>query len=331
VKTVLLTGATGFIGSHLAEALVNQGVRLRALLHDNSRGDLGRLRHLETHLIGEIELISGDLADLDAVNQAVRGCDTVFHLAALNSIPYSYHHPQQVIHTNVAGALNIFLACRDAGVERLVHTSAGEVYGTARAIPISEDHPLQAQSPYAASKIAADKLAESFYCAYGLPVVTMRPFSTFGPRQNNHALIPTLISQVLTLSEIHLGSLDARRDFTYVADTVAGFLKAAQTPGIEGHVFNLGSGREVAVAQLLETILNLAPVFGLRQRPALITNPQHARPERPENCVRLRSDTAHARVELGWQPTISFEDGLRQTMAWVATHLDLYRPIPAEV
>ncbi len=325
MKNVLLTGAGGFIGSHLAEALVSQGARLRAFTRYNSRGDPGLLRQLDPRVLAEIELIAGDLADLDAVHQAVRGCDTVFHLGALISIPYSYRHPQQVVTTNVIGTLNVLLACREAAVERLLTTSTSEVYGTARSVPISEDHPLQGQSPYSASKIAADKLAEAFYCAYGLPVVIVRPFNTFGPRQSARAIIPTIITQALTRPEIRLGSLDTRRDFTYVSDTVAGFLKAAQAPGVEGHVYNLGTGREVSVAQLLETILALAPEFGLEKRPALATSPVRARSDKVD-VLRLISDASRAREELGWQPAVSLEDGLRQTMAWVSSHMELYQP-----
>lgn len=325
MKTVLLTGAGGFIGSHLAEALVTRGARLRAFVRYNSRGDPGLLRQLNPALLKEIELISGDLTDADAVRKAVTGCDTVFHLGALISIPYSYHHPEQVVTTNVLGTLNVLLACRDLGVERVLHTSTSEVYGTARSVPITEDHPLQGQSPYSASKIGADKLAESFYCAFDLPVVTVRPFNTFGPRQSARAIIPTIITQALTRPEIHLGSLDTRRDFTFVTDTVSGFLKAAQASGVEGHVFNLGTGREITVARLLDLVIDLLPAFGVEQRPEIVTDRERLRPGKSE-VQRLLSDNTRARQELGWQPEVSLEDGLRQTMAWIAAHLDLYKP-----
>jgi nucleoside-diphosphate-sugar epimerase len=335
MNTVLLTGAAGFIGSHLAEALVGQGARLRAFIRYNARSDIGLLRLLDPRLLKEIELVPGDLADPDAVHKAVRGCDTVFHLGALVSIPYSYHHPKQVVTTNVDGTLNVLLACRDSSIERLVHTSAGEVYGTPRALPITEDHPLQGQSPYAASKIAADKLAESFYCAYGLPVVIVRPFSAYGPRQSARAIIPTLITQALTRPEVHLGSPDTRRDFTFVTDIVSGFLKAAQMPGVEGHVYNLGSGGEVTAVQLLQAILTLthAPGNGRPARESGAAARKSGAASSPEPALqrtRLLADTTRAREELAWRPAVPLEDGLRQTIAWISAHLDLYQPALAE-
>jgi nucleoside-diphosphate-sugar epimerase len=290
-----------------------------------ARGDVALLRQLPAQVFNEIEVVAGDLIDADAVRQAVQGCDTVFHLGALISIPYSYLHPQQVVTTNVMGTLNVLLACRDLQVERLVHTSTSEVYGTARCVPISEEHPLQGQSPYAASKISADKLAESFFCTYGLPVVTVRPFNTFGPRQSARAVIPAIITQALTRSELKLGSLDTRRDFTYVSDTVSGFIKAAQCAQAAGAVYNLGTGREVFIGDLLEMILDMAHEFGVDQRPTLVTDKQRLRPEKSE-VQRLISDNRAARQVLGWSPEVSLEEGLRQTMRWIIDHPELYRP-----
>ena len=219
-KLVLVTGAGGFIASHLVETLVREGARVRAFVRYNSRGDPGLLSLLDEDVKAQVEVVAGDLRDPDAVQSAVRGMSTVFHLGALIAIPYSYLHPVEVVETNVIGTLNVLMAARAHSVERLVHTSTSEVYGTARRVPIDETHPLQGQSPYSASKIGADKLAESFYCTYSLPVVTVRPFNTYGPRQSARAVIPTIITQALSRDEIRLGSLDTKRDFTYVSDTV---------------------------------------------------------------------------------------------------------------
>ncbi|MDH5507686.1 MAG: GDP-mannose 4,6-dehydratase, partial [Anaerolineae bacterium] len=237
-KPVLVTGAGGFIGSHLVEALVSMGAKVRVFIRYTSRNDLGLLTCLPPDTFDKIEVLAGDLRDLPAVQQAVKGTSHIFHLGALIAIPYSYLHPSEVVETNVIGSLNVFLAARDSGIQRLVHTSTSEVYGTAQRVPIDEAHPLQGQSPYSASKIAADKVAESFYRSYGVPLVTLRPFNTYGPRQSDRAVIPTIIAQALTKEVIHLGNLDALRDLTYVADTVSGFLKVAEVQGIEGQTFN---------------------------------------------------------------------------------------------
>jgi nucleoside-diphosphate-sugar epimerase len=239
-RSILVTGAGGFIASHLIENLVNQGARVRAFVRYNSRGDPGLLRKLSPDIFSKLDVVSGDLRDLPAVQEAFSEIDTVFHLGALIAIPYSYRHPAEVVETNILGTLNILLAARGSHPRRIVHTSTSEVYGTALHIPMDESHPLQGQSPYSASKIGADKLAESFFCSYNLPVVTLRPFNTYGPRQSARAVIPTIIAQALSRPVIHLGNLDARRDLTYVSDTVAGFLAAGQIPEIEGRTFNLG-------------------------------------------------------------------------------------------
>jgi dTDP-glucose 4,6-dehydratase len=254
-KTVLVTGAGGFIGSHLVEALAAQGAQVRAFVRYNSRGDPGLLRLIPAEKLSNVEIIAGDLRDGQAIREAVKGCSLVFHLGALISIPYSYRHPAQVAETNFMGTLNVLLACRDLGVELLVHTSTSEVYGTARQVPIDEEHPLQGQSPYSASKIGADKLAESFYCTYDLPVVTVRPFNTYGPRQSARAVIPTIITQALTQSTVRLGSLETTRDFTYVDDTVAGFIAAAECAGVEGAFFNLGTGEEIRIGDLAKKVI----------------------------------------------------------------------------
>ena len=277
------------------------------------------LRLLPQEVLSTVEIIAGDLRDEDAVRQAVRGCNLVFHLGALISIPYSYLHPAEVASTNMMGTLNVLLSCRDLGVERLVHTSTSEVYGTARSVPISEAHPLQAQSPYSASKIGADKLAESFYCAYDLPVITVRPFNTYGPRQSGRAVIPTIITQALTREVVHLGNLEAIRDFTFVEDTVAGFLCAAQAPGGLGEEFNLGTGEEITIAAVARKIFEL-----IGRDVAIVSDSERLRPDRSE-VMRLISDNHRAREILGWFPAIPLDAGLLRTIEWIRVHLDHYR------
>lgn len=318
-KKILVTGAGGFIGSHLVEKLVEQGAQVRAFVRYNSRADPGLLKLAGRELLSNIEVVGGDLRDEDAVRQAVRGCQIVLHLGALISIPYSYHHPVEVAQTNLIGTLNILMACRDLGVQRLVHTSTSEVYGTARQTPISEAHPLQGQSPYSASKIGADKLAESFYSAFGVPVVTIRPFNTYGPRQSARAVIPTIITQALTKPVIKLGNVNTTRDFTFVQDTVRGFLLAAQTQGVEGKTINLGTGLEIRIGDLVEKVI--AQV----NRPVQVeVEAERLRPPASE-VFRLISDNSLARQLLGWQPETDLERGLEQTIHWISQNLDLYR------
>jgi NAD dependent epimerase/dehydratase len=247
-KHVLVTGAGGFIGSHLTERLVELGANTRALVHYNALGAWGWLD--QSPLCDDIQVLAGDVCDRDSVRQAMRGVEMVFHLAALIAIPYSYHAPASYVRTNVEGALNVLQAARELGVERVVHTSSSEVYGTARYVPIDEAHPLQGQSPYSASKIGADKLAEAFYVSFDLPVVTVRPFNTFGPRQSARAVIPTIITQCLTQEVVRLGNLTPTRDLNYVTNIVQGFLLAALSPAAVGQTINLGSGQEISIAPL---------------------------------------------------------------------------------
>ncbi len=318
-KKVLLTGAGGFIGSHLAERLLSAGATVRAFVHYNSRADPGLLRFASPESMSGVELIGGDLRDLDAVRKAAQGCDVVFHLGALISIPYSYVHPAEVAETNFMGTLNVLMACRDLGIGRLIHTSTSEVYGTARRVPIDESHPLQGQSPYSASKIGADKLAESFYCTYQLPVVTVRPFNTYGPRQSARAVIPTIITQALAGKTVHLGSMDTVRDFTYVDDTVQGFLCAATAPGVEGGTFNLGTGVEIKIGTLAKMILEKTG-----NSTKIEVDPARLRPAKSE-VMRLLSDNSLARQHLGWAPSVSLDEGLDRTIAWIREHLANYR------
>jgi dTDP-glucose 4,6-dehydratase len=318
-RRVLVTGAGGFIGSHLVQRLLAEGAMVRAFVRYNSRGDPGLLCMLSTQELARIEIIAGDLQDEHAVRKAVEGIQAIFHLGAMISIPYSYRHPVEVAKTNFIGTLNVLTASREFAVERLVHISSSEVYGTAIHTPMSESHPLQGQSPYSASKIGADKLVESFSCSYELPVVTVRPFNTYGPRQSARAVIPAIITQVLTKNTIFLGNQDTIRDFTFVEDTVAGMVKAAEVPGIEGEVINLGTGQEIKIGELAQKIIQKTG------RSVEITiDPVRLRPERSE-VLRLLSDNTLARQTLGWKPEVSLDEGLDQTIDWIKTNLDFYR------
>jgi NAD dependent epimerase/dehydratase len=318
-RKVLVTGAGGFIGSHLVEALVSQGATVRVFVRYNSRASLGLLHQIDESVRSKLEVVFGDLRDLAAVEGAVRGINRIFHLGALIAIPYSYVHPIEVVETNVMGTLNILQAARSMGVERVIHTSSSEVYGTALHVPIEEAHPLQGQSPYSASKIGADKIAESYYCAYNLPVVTLRPFNTYGPRQSTRAIIPSLITQALSSDTIRIGNLETRRDLTYVSDTVQGFLRVAQVDGIEGETFNLGTGQEVSIAELAEEIFTL-----MGKSPKLEVEPARLRPEKSE-VQRLLSDNRRARQRLGWLPQVGLRDGLLKTIDWISDNLSLYQ------
>jgi len=317
-KKVLVTGAGGFIGSHLAERLVEAGAQVRALVHYSALGTWGWLDQLP--LQTEIEVVAGDIADRDSVKQAMQQREIVFHLAALIAIPYSYQAPASYVQTNINGTLNVLQAGRDLGLERVIHTSTSEVYGTAQYVPIDEKHPLQGQSPYSASKIGADKLAEAFHRSFDLPVVTVRPFNTFGPRQSARAVIPTIITQALTDQAIRLGNLTPTRDMNYVANTVEGFLLAASTPAALGQTINIGSGREISIGDLAQLIAKLTG-----RAITIESDSQRIRPEKSE-VDRLLADPTLAGTVLGWKPHISLEQGLEQTIVWIEEHLERYRP-----
>jgi NAD dependent epimerase/dehydratase len=316
-QTVLVTGAGGFIGSHLTERLVSLGACTRALVRYNSASSWGWLE--SSPVKSDIEVILGDIRDRDSLRQAIRGVDIVFHLAALIAIPYSYHAPSSYVRTNVEGTLNVLQVAMDAGVGLVVHTSTSEVYGTARYVPIDEDHPLQGQSPYSASKIGADKLAEAFHLSFGLPVAIIRPFNTYGPRQSARAVIPTIVTQALTGSAVHLGNLEPTRDFIYMADTVEGFIRIAECLEAIGQVINIGSGQEISIGDLANTVLDLVG----RNIP-IMCDDQRIRPENSE-VERLCTDNSKARDILGWQPRYPLKDGLVRTIEWVEKNLEKYQ------
>lgn len=317
-KTVLVTGAGGFIGSHLTEALVRAGAVTRAFVRYNSESRWGWLDSSEVK--ADVEVIPGDLREVDSVRRAMKGVDVVFHLAALIAIPYSYESPSSYVQTNVFGTLNVLQAARDLGVSRVVHASTSEVYGSARTIPMSEEHPLQGQSPYSATKIGADKLAESFHLSFGLPVSTVRPFNTYGPRQSARAVVPTILKQVLAKQPIRIGNLTPTRDFNFVEDTVRGFVLNALSDKAIGRVINLGTGVEVSIQELISTVCSIT---GTQAREVI----QERNRERPtgSEVERLCADNRLAREILGWSPEVSLPEGLRRTIEWMQQNMGHYR------
>jgi dTDP-glucose 4,6-dehydratase len=312
-KSVLLTGASGFIGSHLVEELVTCGASVRAFLHYNSRGDEGNLRYIASEIRREIEVVYGDLTDPDAVKKALRGTSHVFHLGALIAIPYSYVHPFSFVQTNINGTANILNACLEIGPERLVTTSTSEVYGTAVSVPMDENHRLHPQSPYAASKAAADHLAESYARSFGLPVVIVRPFNTFGPRQSTRAVIPTIIMQALRNGAVELGSITPTRDFNFVKDIAHGFAMAGDAR-VSGEVFNLGTGVEHSIADVIGMV---SSILGTE---LLVTErADRIRPAQSE-VHRLIADSGKAAQQLGWSPQYTFRQALEETIEWYETY-----------
>ena len=307
----LVTGAGGFVGSHLVERLLSDGDTVRAFVRYTSTGRAGWLDSVPADRRDSIEIVSGDVRDDEAVTRAMVGVDRVFHLAALIGIPYSYLHPRDVVETNVGGTLNVLIAARAAGVGRVVHASTSEVYGSARSVPIDESHALHAQSPYAASKIAAEKLVESFHASYDLPAVVLRPFNVYGPRQSARAVVPVVISQAIARDEIRLGAGAPTRDFNFVGDTVEAFVRAARVPEAIGGVFNIGTGREISIADMADLVIRLAGRRGQR----LVTDDTRLRPAASE-VTRLCADNRRAREVLGWEPRTPLEEGLRMTIDW---------------
>jgi dTDP-glucose 4,6-dehydratase len=318
-KKVVVTGGGGFIGSHLVEALVTAGASVTAVVRYNSGSLVGNLAFVDPKVRRDVTVASGNVEDSDFMYRAIRGQEIVLHLAALIAIPYSYEAPRSYVRTNVEGTLNVLEAARRYDVSRVVHTSTSEVYGTALRVPIDESHPLQGQSPYSASKIGADKLAESYYRSFRTPVVTLRPFNTFGPRQSARAFIPTIISQALSRKEIRLGSLTPERDMTFVSDTVAGFMAAGLSPGIEGMTINLGTGETHPVGWFADRLLGLMGI----DKP-IVQEEQRMRPELSE-VLKLVSDNRLAREKLNWAPKVSLDEGLQQAIEFVRAHQALFR------
>jgi len=319
-RTVLVTGAGGFIGSHLTERLFGLGANIRAFVRYTSRADEGFIKYFSDDLRKNIDIVYGDIRELETVVKAADGVDVIFNLAALVGIPYSYIHPQEVIEANTIGTLNVLMAARDAGVEKLIQTSTSEVYGTARYVPINEEHPKQPQSPYSASKIAADAIALSFYHSFDLPVAVIRPFNTYGPRQSDRAVIPSIISQVLTKDKLTLGNTTPTRDFTFVTDTAEGFIKTAESEKSVGMEINIGTGQEISIEDLTKKIISLVG------RDVVIEHDKkRIRPARSE-VERLCADNRKARNILGWLPKVSLTDGLEKTVDFIKNNPGFYNP-----
>ncbi len=319
-KTVVVTGAGGFIGSALVERLVTEGARVRAFVRYTSRGERGCLADLPSDVIGQVDVKYGDVRDFDAVRDVVRNADAIFHLAALIGIPYSYEHPQDVIDTNILGTSNVLLAAKElATLERIVLTSTSEVYGSALRVPIDEDHPLQAQSPYSATKIAADALGVSFHRSFGMPISIVRPFNAYGPRQSARAVIPTIISQALAGATLQLGTLDTWRDFTFVDDTARGFVAVGGSEAAVGQVVNVGSGVEVRIGDIVAKVGEL-----VGREMTVHGDDRRVRPGASE-VSRLLSDSSKALRLTGWRAEVSLEDGLRRTFQWIQDHLQRFR------
>jgi NAD dependent epimerase/dehydratase len=321
-RPVLVTGADGFIGSHLVELLVASGARVRAMVYYNSWNDLGWLREVSPSVRSAIEIFPADIRDADRVQQAVAGCEYVFHLSSLIAIPYSYEAPRSYVESNIIGALNVLQACRQSTtLARLVHVSTSEVYGTAQQVPISESHPLVGQSPYAATKIGADKLTESFHLSFGLPVVIARPFNTYGPRQTARAVIPAIASQLLAGNDrLDLGALHPTRDFNYVTDTARGMIALALAANAVGRVVNIGSGQEWSIGRTVELLCEI-----VGRHVEVVTDQARVRPANSE-VNRLLADNSLIRQLSAWQPEVSFIDGLTRTVEWIRGNPQYFDP-----
>jgi NAD dependent epimerase/dehydratase len=318
-ERVLVTGAGGFIGSHLVEALVSRGYQTVCFVHYNSRNDWGNLESLPREVLDQLEVITGDIRDPFRIGKAAKGCQVIYHLASLIAIPYSYTAPYDYAQTNVVGTLNVLEAALANRVEKMVHTSTSEVYGTAQYVPMDEKHPLQGQSPYSASKIGADMAAESYYRSYGLPVAIIRPFNTYGPRQSARAIIPTIVTQVLKNGPVKLGNLHPSRDLNYVSDTVDAFIKVAERPESVGEVINIGSGKEISIGDLARQVFSVMAYAG-----GILSDDVRKRPEKGE-VERLMCDNRKARRLLRWEPQVPLEEGLRKTIDWIVENHSQYK------
>jgi NAD dependent epimerase/dehydratase len=318
-KKVLVTGAGGFVGSHLVETLVKSGAKVKAFVHYNSRNDWGMLEDVDKNILKEVEVMASDLRDADAVRKAVKDQEVVFHLGALIGIPYSYVNPRDVVDTNVGGTLNVLTSARDFKVEKIIHTSTSEVYGTAQYVPMDENHPVNPQSPYAASKLAGDLLALSFCRSYNLPVGVIRPFNIYGPRQSARAVIPSIIIQALLKRTVSLGSIFTSRDLTFVTDSASGFVTFAECAKTMGKVVNLGSSREISISELIEIVSKC-----LNKKIKVIKEKKRIRPEKSE-VERLFSDSSKAKALFGWNPKTDIEEGIRKTISWIEKNIDRYK------
>lgn len=320
-EKVLVTGADGFIGSHLTEELVKKGYEVRAFAFYNSFNTWGWLDSLPEDILKNVEVFTGDVRDPNGVRTAMRGMDKVFHLAALIAIPFSYHSPDSYVDTNIKGTLNVLQAARDLETGRVLVTSTSEVYGTARYVPIDEKHPFQGQSPYSATKIGADRLAESFYRSFNLPVSIVRPFNTYGPRQSARAVIPTIISQLLAgKEEIKLGSLTPTRDFNYVKDTAAGFIAIAESDKTIGEEINIATQQEISIGELAKEIISQ-----INPKAVIVCDEQRLRPEKSE-VNRLLGANAKIKELTGWKQQYTFAQGIAETIGWIREHMDSYKP-----
>ena len=319
-KSVLVTGAAGFIGSTLVEWLTREGAKVRAFVRYNSRNDFGRLEDVDPDVLDQIEIYPGDLANPEAVSLATENCDVVLHLGALIPIPYSFKHAREFVSANIEGTLNVLEACRRWDVQRVVQVSSSEVYGTAQIVPIPESHPLHPQSPYAATKVAADQLALTYWHSFGVPVVLARPFNTYGPRQSARAVIPAVITQALARDRIELGTTSTTRDFLFVEDTARGLARCAEVNGIEGETFNFGTGLEYSIADVVTRILTQVGI----DVPVESTD-ERLRPGSSE-VERLLCDPTRAHEMLGWHHQVELDEGLAKTIEWVQSHLESFKP-----